>query len=412
MAELFFTVDQVDSTLLKLISRTERDRLNLESISIYNFENKLIYTNSESIRISNKLGITHDILNLIRIENRKKFNYREFELLGLNYKFRKKNYVIIAGAIDIYGNSQMDNLRVILFILFFCILGVVAAAGWIYSGKALSPISQVVNEVEGISTKNLDARLKALPNKDEIGRLVVTFNRLLQRVEDAFNLQRIFVAGASHELKNPLSAITSQLQVSLLKDRSPEEYRDTIQSVLDDIKKLNQITIQLMELARLNHDYTSIALEPVRIDEILWEACQNLARKNPKFKIEQSIASLPENENELVLLGNSALLSTAFENLAENACKFSANQSVLVRLVYENNQLNVHFIDTGSGISGKELSLIYEPFYRSSSSTGIRGTGLGLALVEKIIEIHKGKIQIESTQGVGTQVVLSFSPKF
>lgn len=410
-AELLFRVDRVDSSLLKLIDRTERDRLFFENISIFNFENRVIYTNNDSIQDSKHLGISPKRLNEIRMEGRKEFQFKEYELLGLKYRFRNRTYVVIAGAVDIYGNNQRQSLRFTMLFLFFGILVLVSATGWIYAGRVLKPISNVVNEVDQMSPDNLSARLKPLENTDEIGRLVLTINRLLKRIEDAFNLQRIFVAGASHELKNPLSVITSQLEVSLLKERSVNEYKETLSSVLIDIKRLNRITIQLMELARLSHDFNSIPLELTRVDEVLWDACKNLVQKNPDYKVEQSITSLPEDESLLCIPGNGPLLATAFENLAENACKYSSDNRVVVVLSNYPDHLEILFEDRGEGIAETDMQLIYEPFFRSSSTQSIKGTGLGLALVEKILKIHKAEIAIESIKGKGTKIRIRFPHK-
>lgn len=407
-AELLFQVDRVDSSLLKLISKTERDRLNNENISIFNFENRLLYTNNDTIHDGKDLGITPTLLNEIRLEKRMAFTYGSFELLGLVYKFHRKTYVVVAGAIDDYGNSQRENIQIILSFLFFGILILVALAGWIYAGRALAPISSVVNAVEKMSPQKLDQRLKPMPNQDEIGRLVLTFNHLLDRIEDAFKLQRIFVSGASHEMKNPLSAITSQLEVALLRERDKEEYRETIQSVLEDIRNLNRITHQLMELARLENAQPTISKESIRLDEILWEAMNQLRKRHPEFNIIQKVISLPEDENLLIISGNGPLIQTAFENLAENGCKYSENHTVIIRLLFENNSIKIEFEDKGKGIKTDDLRLIYEPFFRSRETQEIKGTGLGLALVEKIIQLHQGHISIESEEGKGTLVSLIF----
>lgn len=407
-AELLFRVERVDSSLLKLISRTERDRLNNENISIFNFENRLLYTNNDTIHDAKDLGITPQLLNEIRLEKRMPFSYGAFELLGLVYKFQKKTYVVVAGGIDDYGYSHRENIQIILSFLFFGILILVALAGWIYAGRALAPISSIVNAVEKMSPQKLDERLKPLPNQDEIGRLVLTINHLLERIEAAFQLQRIFVSGASHEMKNPLSAITSQLDVALLRDRSGEEYRETLQSVLEDIRNLNRITHQLMELARLENAQPTILKESVRLDEILWEAGNHLQKRHPEFHILQTVVSLPEDENLLIISGNAPLLQTAFENLAENGCKYSENHTVIIRLSFENKGIKIEFEDTGKGIKNDDLPLVYQPFFRSKETQEIKGTGLGLALVEKIVQLHQGQIFIESEEGKGTTVTLFF----
>lgn len=409
-AELLIKVDAVDSRLLKLIDSTGRDHLYIESISIYNQGNKLIYTNNDSINDMRDFSITASLLDEIRQTREKEYEAGDFEILGMLYAHNDHAYIVFAGAIDKFGRKKLDNLQGTLFALFFTTLIIVAFAGWVYSGRALAPISRVIHEVEIISPENLGARLMDNENPDEIGRLITTFNKLLERIDDAMKLQRLFVAGASHELKNPLTVITSQLEVSLRRDRPANEYKGTLASVLADIKNLNQLTAQLMDLARLSHGYQDIPLQRVRLDEVLWQACRQLAKKNPDFKIEQNVKSLPPDESLLYIEGNEALLVTAFSNLAENACKFSPDHQALISFESNNDSLNVTFADGGPGIDTEDLKLIYEPFFRSKNAASVRGHGVGLALVEKIIKLHKGEIRITSNPDSGTVFHLVFHP--
>lgn len=406
-AELLIKVNQVDSRLLRLIDSTERDHLYMESISVYDDKDNLIYTSNDSINDLKDLFIGPDLMTQLRTQKLVKYSHGEFEILGTLYQNRHLTYVVFASAIDKFGKNKLINLSHSLLALFLGILFVVAIAGWIYSGRALAPISQVVSEAENISPDNLSSRLEISENQDEIGRLVTTFNKLLDRLDQAMKLQRLFVAGASHELRNPLTAITSQLEVSLLKDRSVQEYKTTLQSILEDIRNLNHLSLQLMELARLNHGYQTIAMQPLRLDDTLWQACHQLFQKKADYVIERSVKSLPEDERQLYVAGNESLLITAFTNLVENACKFSPDHKAIVVFEFAGQALEISVADRGPGIELSDADLIYEPFFRSKNSTGAGGHGIGLALVEKIVKLHKGEIFMTSSP-TGTVFKLVF----
>ncbi len=187
--------------------------------------------------------------------------------------FRDKgfDYVVVAAAVDINWTARLKDLQTLLTVAYLIVIAVVFISGWIYSGRALRPIKRIMDEVKGISPQNLDQRLKESPYEDEMGKLILIFNELLERIAKAFQLQKMFVSNVSHELKNPLTNITSQLEVTLLKERSKEDYHQTIESVLEDIRGLNQLSNSLLELARLTREQDSFTMTRVRLDEIIWD---------------------------------------------------------------------------------------------------------------------------------------------
>jgi signal transduction histidine kinase len=266
-----------------------------------------------------------------------------------------------------------------------------------------------MNELEGILPQKLDIRLDVPNQKDEIGRLTTTFNKLLDRIETAFQMQKIFVANVSHELKNPLTKIRSQLEVSMLKERSAADYQFTIGSVLEDIQELAQLSNTLLELAKVSEHQRELLTETVRVDELLLDSRLNLIQANPNYNIYLDFDELPEDDTWLELTGNSTLLKTAFLNLMENACKFSEDQRVGVSLSAGRKLLNVHFSDNGKGIPEEDQNLVFQPFFRSDNTASIKGYGIGLSLVERIIKLHGGTISIHSNQPKGTTFRVSFS---
>lgn len=405
-AILKIKVDQVDSALMKIIDRAKQDNLHSENISLYDSAGKEIYTNNDTIHFN----ATPHLLNEIRARGEIFYRDNNLDVIGFLFPVPDKetDYVVIAGAIDLEGIERLSRLKALLTFLFFGMIAIVATSGWIYAGRALRPIKKIMNQMQSISTKDLSRRLADSDRPDEIGRLAGIFNSLLARIENAFNLQKTFVANVSHELKNPLTKITSQLEVILLKERNHTEYKETIQSVLEDIKELNQLSTSLLDLASLNQDAQTFTMSRLRLDEILWEVRDATLLIDPHFTVDLTLPQMPEDANQLYVTGNPYLLKTAFQNLVENACKFSEDNKCVVSLLCSNGILQVRVQDNGPGIQKKDLQNVFQPFFRTDNTSRVKGYGIGLPLTEKIVAIHKGTIEIDSTPGESTIVTVTF----
>lgn len=399
-AILLIKVDQVDTVLLKVIDRAKRDNLYRESIRVFNPDAKEIYTSGDTARISIIDSLVHRTLN----EGEIKLRYKEFTVTGIPFKDKGKDYVIIARAEDVIGYNRLIDLRRLLIGLFVSLIALVAITGWVYAGRALRPIQRIMNDVENISPQDLSERLEASPHPDEMGKLITIFNGLLARIEKAFQLQRLFVSNVSHELKNPLTNITSQLEVTLLNDRSSGEYKQTIQSVLEDIKSLNHLSNSLLDLARLTRESDRFTISKVRLDEILWETRESVSLIDPNYRVEISLVDMPEDESRLYVNGNPYLLKTAFQNLIENACKFSPDGTASVTLRCQKEEFVLEVSDNGPGIEKKDFENVFQPFFRTDATSKIKGYGVGLSLTQRIVSIHKGEIKLESIPGAGTKI--------
>lgn len=398
-AILLIKVEGVDSALLQLIDRAKRDNLYKETIRIYDHDNKEIYFS----------GDTTKFLDPNSFDNVRKFGELTieksgFDVIGVLFRDKGFDYVVVAAAVDINGSARLKDLQTLLTFSFLVLTAVVFISGWIYSGRALRPIKRIMAEVKSISPQNLDQRLKESPYEDEMGKLILIFNELLGRIAKAFQLQKMFVSNVSHELKNPLTNITSQLEVTLLKERTKEEYKQTIESVLEDIRGLNQLSNSLLELARLNREQDSFTMNRVRLDEIIWDVRDFISTIDPTYRVEVSIHEMPEDENKLTVLGNQYLLKIAFQNIVENACKFAPDKLAKVTLTSAKNELIVEISDRGPGIEKKDLNNVFEPFFRTDATSKVKGYGIGLPLSHRILSIHKGRVELDSSPGRGTVV--------
>ncbi len=403
-AILLIKVEGVDSALLQVIDRAKRDNLYKETIRIYDYENKEIYFSGDTTKFLNPESFDN-----VRKFGEQRIEKNDFDVIGVLFRDKGFDYVVVAAAVDINGEVRLKDLQTLLTFAFLVLTAVVFISGWVYSGRALRPLKRIMDEVKRISPQNLDQRLKESPYEDEMGKLILIFNELLGRIAKAFQLQKMFVSNVSHELKNPLTNITSQLEVTLLKDRSIEEYRETIDSVLEDIRGLNQLSNSLLELARLTREQDSFTMTRVRLDEIIWEVRDFVSTIDPTYHVEVGIHEMPEDENKLTVLGNPYLLKIAFQNIVENACKFAPDKSAKVMLTLVKNELVVEVSDQGPGIEKKDLNNVFEPFFRTDATSKIKGYGIGLPLSHRILSIHKGRIELDSSPGKGTIVRVSLA---
>jgi len=392
MAKILINADEIDLNLLRLIENTGPANLPDEQITIFNQNNEIIFESKENKKIS----IDAKTLDLLKEKSEIKHKIGEFEIYGVKLNGHNGNIKVFAAAIDKFGYSKLENLKYLLFINFSLIILVIALVAWLFAGNALSPISKIIEQVENISENNLNARLKPSKNKDELHKLSVTFNKMLERIELAFILQKNFVANASHELRTPLTAIRGQMEVILLKDREKSEYITTIESVMEDIKNLSIITNRLLSLAQATADRKDLDFQKLRIDDLLWQTQTDITKFNPDFNVKIEFKKLPETEDDFTIEGNEQLLKTAINNIIENGCKFSKFKTVEVELDFDIEKIYIDFTDQGIGISEKDLEHIFEPFYRTKNAIRFPGYGLGLSLTQKIINLHQGKILVKS----------------
>lgn len=390
---------RLDAQLIRQLGRIRKDQLPNQKIMAFDSRDSVIFTSNDTL----PLAITPSVLASIRKNKRKDFQQAGNYISGIRFMTASGQYVVVASAVNVYGDEFLRRLLWSLMGLFCLIAGVTAFSGWFFAGDALRPMQQIDRTVSSIFPHNRDARLAIDRDDDEISRLSITINRLLDRIGESFRLQRMFVANVSHELKNPLTQISSQLEVSLLNQREPEAYRQTIRSVLDDIRDLSNLTHELLQLSQVSQDDTvGLLTDVVRLDEIVWDIRDNVNAINPRYQVAVDFDSLPDDPDQLTVRGNKTLLATALKNLTENACKFSDDGRALLHVTFDQNLLNISVENVGKPIPDADLPYIFEPFYRSRQTADVRGYGVGLSLVERIIHLHGGHIDVTSQEGKPT----------
>ncbi|MFA5478159.1 MAG: HAMP domain-containing sensor histidine kinase [Bacteroidales bacterium] len=402
-AKLLIEVEEIDAGLLRRIDQDNPMSLPKEIIAIYNYKNELLYGSDND----ELLHIHQELLDRIRLEQEIRYRQGNHEILGFLYADKFDRFVVIIGAVDIYGLKKLHNLQTVIFLVFAISILVVFVSGSIYAAKALKPISRVVEQVNNITITSLNLKVDEGNGKDEIALLAATFNKMLSRLEAAFKIQKNFIANASHELRTPLTAITGQLEVALIKQRTPAAYQEILLSVLDDIKRLNHLANRLLLLAQTGAENPEANFNPLHVDDVVWQARADIIKTNPNYKINVTLHETFEDNRQLTIAGNAHLIKTAVSNLMDNACKYSADHQCLVNISPAQNHITLEFSDNGIGIAPQDIPTIFEPFRRGRNAAHIHGHGIGLSLVERVVKLHGGTITLYSAINQGSTFTIT-----
>ena len=192
----------------------------------------------------------------------------------------------------------------------------------------------------------------------------------------------------------------------MMKDRSTAEYKIALGSVLDDIKSMIDLLNRLLLIARTSAEGPGSIYKKIRIDEVIWQAQEEIIRFNSNYRINISIDDSLTSADQMIVVGDESLLKVAVSNIIDNACKYSPDHKVDIKFRHSEKMIEVIFEDKGIGISDEDLKKVFEPFYRGANTISISGIGIGLPLVNQIIKNHNGIIRLSSNIGKGTTVII------
>ena len=421
------TLDKLQATLKiiildvtdEVLENNEIENILLDEEKEYNFEPLYIRildnkTHKKIIQTSNfpdNIEQNDEYLNRLK-ENTVIFEKQNNYLVSrikINHHEGKISIIEIATTKDILTTTLENILYILGFILpIILILSVIGGNFLIY--KSFLPIENILSQLKKINANDLSARLNSSKNEDEINQLVNEVNSLLKRLEASFEKISQFSSDASHELKTPLTIIRGEIEIALRKERSIDEYKDALNSSLNEIIIIEQTINDLLFLAKNEKDLIIEKQENFYFDEIVDESInetKNFAKLHQidiKFIVEDTIE----------FNGYSNLLKIAIKNILKNAIQFSyKNSQVIVKNYKKDGFFNISVQDFGIGIAKNEQIKIFEKFYRTDKSRNKNsgGTGLGMSILKKIVDIHGGIINIESKEDFGTTITISFPIK-
>jgi len=306
--------------------------------------------------------------------------------------------VYVGGSLEPVDDA-VRNLLVALALGAPALLAVVIALTWVAVDRALHPVEQIRAEVDSINESELHRRVPQPPRSDEIGRLAITMNNMLARLEDAAARNRRFLADASHELRSPLAGIRSQLEVDLAHpDRA--NWQTTERDVLDDTLHMQRLVDDLLTLADLDEPSTPPRHDLLDLDELVISEVRRL-RTRGKVTIDA------RNVRAAQTTGDAASLGRAVRNLLDNAERH-ATEMVTVSLVENDSEIRIVVSDDGRGVAAGDRERIFQRFARADESRSRHdgGRGLGLAIARDIVAAHGGTLALEDSAG-GAAFVIS-----
>ena len=306
-------------------------------------------------------------------------------------------------SIQVYNNKADYKKSSLLFLTLLSLLGGVIT--FFISGHALKPLCDFSKKIEEVQAQNLsDSRIEE--NKfSELNQLSVSYNKMLERLSEAFKLQRQFTANAAHELRTPLAVM--QLQIDLYNSskhpNNDTSAQQTISMITEQTERLSKMVRTLLDMSELQ---TIARDEEIAISALVEEV---LADLEPLAQ-EKGI-NLIEKCDNVLLMGSDILIYRLVYNLVENAIKYNfSGGTVTVNATQQNSQLHLTVEDTGNGIPEELKERIFEPFFRldKSRSRELGGVGLGLALVREIVRVHNGSILVKNNANSGTTFEVIF----
>ncbi len=377
-------------------------------IKIYNNDKKVIYFSS----LAKKIRKIPDFLPVIT--SSKKFSY-DIKLKGKEYLFLSpdkyghvefrifvkkfsKGYIQIAYPIEQTEESFQNLLGIVAWgiVIFLLFIAIVA---YYFAYKTLSPLKDIIKKANFISEENLNIRLP-VANKDELGKLSTTLNRLFARLEKAFKQQKDFTSNVAHELKTPLSMIKISLENCLNSSELVSEQEIKIKKIISNIQRLQSLISKLLLLSKIDYmkgnPDTIKKLKKINLNQII----ENTIIEFEQYYISKNIKLIKNISKEnITIKGDEELLEKLFFNLFLNAYNFTpSNGKVEINLNKASDKIAFSIKNSGAGIPSDKINHIFERFYRvdNSRARDTGGSGLGLAICKAIVEIHGGKITVSS----------------
>jgi two-component system heavy metal sensor histidine kinase CusS len=286
--------------------------------------------------------------------------------------------------------------------------GVVASAviAITITRRGLRPLRQMTNSVASIGPTHLNERITPVGWPKELQPLASAFDEMLARLEDSFIRLSQFSADLAHELRTPIANILGESQVALTRERTAQEYREVIESAVAECERLSGIVDNLLFVARVD-----AAREPIERKKFdARAACEKIASFYRTVAEDRQVSIICSGDAEIY--ADPVLFERAVNNLVDNAQRFTPDGGeIKIDISRRDSSTEVAVTDNGAGIAPEHLPRVFDRFYRADSSRSSDGTGLGLALVKSILDLHGGLATIESKVDRGTTVVLSFPRK-
>jgi signal transduction histidine kinase len=358
-----------------------------ERIVILDSSGKLISKVPDTLHFT----ISQSILEKIKTK-KEYYWYSEKLYQNVGTVLDENKQILVTAGYDKPGYEKSAKLRLILFFVFIGAMLVTAFIAFFFVRQAFLPLTRLSMQMNRTTFQNLAHRIEVTEEENEINDIARNFNNMLERLGRAFEFQKSFVYHASHELRTPLASMLSQTELALDKKLTEGEYKKVLLSLKEDQQEMIELTNSLLTISQVNESEQVQSWPLLRIDEVVYEAISITKKMLPDLTINMSFGTLPESDDDFVIRGNEALLKSVFTNLMKNAFLYSIDQKVAITLESDGQVIFIHFDNEGTQLPADEKQNIMTPFFRGGNATKTKGYGLGLAIVNRFVTIHKGTV--------------------
>jgi two-component system, OmpR family, sensor kinase len=322
-------------------------------------------------------------------------------LLAVPVTARGQERVVVVGTSTEARDESLTDLAQLLLVGGPVALLLASLAAYGVAAAALKPVEAMRSRAAEISAAEPDQRLPVPPTRDEVARLGVTLNEMLERLGEALAHERAFVADASHELRTPLAILRTELELALARGRSPEELRAALASAAEETDRLTQLSEDLLTIAQTERGELPLRLSRVDLADTL----EGVERRFARRAQERGRRIAVEVPSSLVLEADRLRLDQAVGSMVDNALRYG-DGTVEVKAAAASGSIEIHVLDQGGGFPEEFLGRAFERFSRASASVRDGGSGLGLAIVETVAHAHGGEAHAANRAEGGADVWL------
>ncbi len=402
--KLLLDVKEVDYQLLKIIDKNTINKLYNEKTLVFNDSERVIYSSIDDATIN----WSRNDLNYLKTHKELYRSSNEYEIYGLYFESAQKDYYVLLMAEDKYGNRKLEFLKYLLISAFVIGTILVFVSSFLLSKRSLQPLDVVQKRILEITDKNLNVRLHDDGTRNEINILAQSFNTMMDRIDKAYTRQKEFTGNASHELRTPIARMATQLENLLHSKELNESSRKVLSSISEDIYQLSDVVTSLLLLSKIDNTTELVALPYLRLDEILFQCVEDMKRSFPDLKFNFNIAGDTPEEIHLEVKADETLLKIALHNLIKNAYLYSDDKTVSAGLHQTPDSIVLSIRNNGPVPDVEEKQKLFEAFTRGSNTKMVSGSGLGLRIVQRILQYFKAMVSFETPTPSTNEVIVIF----
>ena len=320
------------------------------------------------------------------------------------YSFVATNAILQTGIVMDFPAKFLSAFKKVFIAAMGFIIIFSAVSGWLLIRKALSGVETITGTAQNITGTSLEKRVEVSGNKDELDHLAITFNAMLDRIEELVKNIREMSDNIAHDLKTPIARIRGFAELSLIHEENMEDYRAMASNTIEESDRLLDMINTMLVISRAEAGEGEFEFKRTDLSRMIKSACELFAplAEDKNIEFNQTI------EDRILIVADIKMLQRAFSNLLDNAIKYTPENGRINVIVFtENHYITIKIEDTGIGIALEDIEKIFQRFYRTESSRTSAGTGLGLSLARTIVAEHKGDVLVKSCPGKGSVFVMT-----